>query len=121
MMWLKMIQKLIKPRRSTGPRRTPLDDGLGFTIRFAYPDDALALRHLAALDSQPPPPAPLLVAEVAGELWAAVSVTDPSRAIADPFRHTQALVALLRERAARLRQKAPRDAVVRPAQRIVWS
>jgi hypothetical protein len=118
-----MIQKLINYRTSkrTGPRPTPLDDGLGFTIRFAYPDDELPLHQLAALDSQPLPTGPLLVAEVAGELWAAVSVTTPRQAIADPFRHTVALVALLRERAERLAQTSPRQAAVTASQRIVWS
>jgi hypothetical protein len=124
MMWLKMIQKLTKIRgsRRAAPRRTPLDDGLGFTIRFAYPDDELAVRHLAALDSQPTPPGPLLVAEVSGELWAAVSVTGRPQAVAHPFHHTAALVALLRERAQRLAEPAPRyGASTRSSRRIVWS
>ena len=83
-------------------RRSPLDEGLGITIRFAYPDDAASLRRLAALDSKPLPPGPMLVAEVAGELWAAVSTTGEARAIADPFRYTAELVTLLQERAERL-------------------
>ena len=99
-----MLQQLIKWRNggSAAPRRTPLDEGLGFTVRFAYPDDEAALRRLAALDSQPLPSGPLLVAEVAGELWAAVTIGGEPRAIADPFHHTAALVTLLRDRAARL-------------------
>ncbi len=48
------------------------------------------------------PAGELLVAEVAGELWAAVSVQD-ARAIADPFRPSGALVALLTARARQLR------------------
>ena len=102
-MYLNMLRRLIKWRNSHGSAaRSPLDEGLGITIRFAYPDDAAAVRRLAALDSQPLPPAPLLVAEVAGELWAAVSATGEARTIADPFRHTAELVALLHERADRL-------------------
>lgn len=104
-----MLQKLINPwvrNRSGG--RSPLDDGHGFTVRFAYPDDESGLRRLAALDSQPALTGPALVAEVGGELWAAVSlggeprVGGEPRAIADPFRPTAELVALLRERAQRL-------------------
>jgi hypothetical protein len=76
----------------------------GVTIRPAFPDDAAALARLAALDSQPLPGGRLLVAEVAGELWAAV-VVDGRTAIADPFRPTAEVVALLR---ARGRQLAPR-------------
>ena len=76
-----MLQRIIKRRNShRSAVRSPLDEGLGITIRFAYPDDDAALRRLAALDSQLLPPGPLLVAEVAGELWAAVSVTGAPRA-----------------------------------------
>jgi hypothetical protein len=45
---------------------------LELTLRCAYESDAPALRWLAALDSQRVPDGPLLVAEVDGELWAAV-------------------------------------------------
>jgi hypothetical protein len=120
-MYLNMLHQLIKSRRSDqAAGRSPLDEGLGITIRFAYPDDAANLRRLAALDSQPLPHGPMLVAEVAGELWAAVSVTGESRAIADPFRHTAELVALLHERAERLTRSpqpppAPQPLQTRPA------
>ena len=72
------------------------------TIRRAYPDDAGRLRRLAQLDSQRLTQAELLVAEVDDELLAAVAV-DHDWAIADPFRHTAALVDLLRMRAHQLR------------------
>jgi hypothetical protein len=102
-MYLKMLQDLNKrlTRHRTKAGRSPLDDGLAFTIRFAYPDDDAALHRLAALDSLPVPAGPLLVAEVGGELWAAVSLRGAA-AIADPFHHTAELVALLRERSERL-------------------
>jgi hypothetical protein len=103
-MYLKMLHRRIKWRTtSPGGRPSPLDQGLAFTVRFAYPDDHVALRRLAALDSSAPLPGPLLVAEVGGELWAAVSLVGDPRAIADPFHHTAELVALLRERADRTR------------------
>ena len=69
------------------------------TIRPEYPDVELALFRLATIDSSEAPPArPLLLAEVDGELRAALSLRDGS-AIADPFHHTSAIVELLRRHA----------------------
>ncbi|HEY1521625.1 MAG TPA: hypothetical protein VGF70_01315 [Solirubrobacteraceae bacterium] len=65
------------------------------TIRSAYPDDASALRRLAALDSSAVPSEPLIVAEVGGEIQVAVSMADLS-AIADPFVRTAQVVDLVR-------------------------
>jgi hypothetical protein len=65
------------------------------TIRPAYPDDASALRRLAALDSAVVPAQPLLVAEIDGQLEVAVSTTDLT-AIADPFVPTAHVVELVR-------------------------
>ncbi len=111
-----MLQQLINPWvRSRSAGRSPLDDGQGFTIRFAYPDDESGLRRLAALDSQPNLTGPALVAEVGGELWAAVSLGGEPRAIADPFRPTAELVALLRERAQRLTHTRRDRSVATPA------
>src|SRR5205085_10221270 len=70
------------------------------TIRPASARDALALTRLAALDSAPIPPAPVLLVEVDGELRAAVSGQDLT-AVADPFRQTAGLVALARDHIAR--------------------
>ena len=72
----------------------------GVTIRYAFPDDARALARLAALDSQPASSDMLLIAEVAGELRAAL--TRDGQAIADPFHPTADLVQLLRARARQL-------------------
>ena len=92
------------------------------TLRFAFPDDALALARLAILDSAEMPEGELLVAEVGGELRVALSLTDGSL-IADPFHRTVPLIALLRERAqqlsgvrkrARRRGSATRRALRRP-------
>jgi len=96
----------------------PLDHGLGFTIRFAYPDDEVPLRRLAAYDSQRPLTGRVLVAEVAGEIWAAVSIEHDRRAIADPFRRTAGLVSLLKQHAAGVpasRANIPARGAARPA------
>ena len=77
------------------------------TLRFAFPDDALVLARLAALDDAPQPAHPVLLAEVSGEAVAALSLRD-GRAIADPFQPSAELVELLRARAAQLR--GPRSA-----------
>lgn len=76
------------------------------TIRPGYADDHLALAHLAALDSAAVPAEPLLVAELDGELSAALSLADDT-SIADPFRPTADIVALLRAHATAARP-APR-------------
>jgi hypothetical protein len=65
------------------------------TIRPADLADLAALDRLAALDSASAPTGDVLVAEVGGELWAAVEV-DSGAAIADPFRPSADLVELLR-------------------------
>jgi hypothetical protein len=72
------------------------------TLRHAFPDDACAIARLAALDSRSaPPPPPLLLAEIDGEPWAALSLRT-GETIADPFRPTAALLDLLRRRHAQL-------------------
>jgi hypothetical protein len=77
------------------------------TIRYAADDDAAALARLATLDSARVPFGPLLLAEVGGELWAAVAIRDRA-AIADPFRPSGPVVELLRARARQLVGDRPR-------------
>jgi hypothetical protein len=71
------------------------------TIRYASCDDARDLARLAALDSAKVPDGPLLVAEVDGELWAALAIVRGA-SIADPFRPSAPVVELLRARARQL-------------------
>jgi hypothetical protein len=71
------------------------------TIRLARPEDALALLELAAVDSAPQVEGEILVAEVDGELWAALEL-DTGKIAADPFRPTTQVVELLRMRAESL-------------------
>ena len=75
------------------------------TIRYARPDDALALMDLADLDSSRAPHGIVLVAEVGGRLWAAHSLDD-GHAVADPFRPTGELAFLLAERGRQLSRAA---------------
>ena len=70
-------------------------------IRAARGSDGVALEGLARLDSQRPLAGDVLLAEQDGELVAALG---GGRVIADPFRSTTDLVALLRVRAGRSRQ-----------------
>jgi hypothetical protein len=74
-------------------------------VRDAYPDDALALQRLAAMDDRPALRGHVLVAEQDGDLVAATSVSS-GRTIADPWRHTADLVTLLELRAVQVRREA---------------
>jgi hypothetical protein len=76
-------------------------------IRAARPGDALPLARLAALDSAAVPAGDVVLAEIEGEIVAAVSVDGAAR-IADPFRRTADVLALLDLRVAALRPSAPR-------------
>jgi hypothetical protein len=108
----------MKPTATITPPAEPV------TIRMAVSADAEALGRLAQLDSAPPPrPVPMLVAEVGGELRAALPLHG-GRAIADPFRPTAELVAILEERTRQLappprraarRRRLPRAARPAPA------
>jgi hypothetical protein len=83
---------------------TSLDSPV-ITIRAASTADELAIIRLAALDSAPVPRAPLVLAEVEGELRVAVSADDLA-VVADPFQRTAELAALLREHVERTRPPA---------------
>jgi hypothetical protein len=79
-------------------------------IRPAYPDDAASLAALAQLDSKRLPADSYLVAEVEGELKAALGLTSGVTA-ADPFHPSAPLVRLLHLHAdaqQRRQQKAER-------------
>ena len=74
------------------------------TIRLAAEDDTLALRRLAQLDGSRLPDGELLLAEVEGEIRAALRVTD-SAYVADPFYPSAELVGMLDTRAKRIRRQ----------------
>ena len=86
-------------------------------LRFGTPADQPSLARLAELDSAKPPAQPVLLAEVDGVLLGALGLTDGS-VIADPFRHTADLIALLRARARQLDGHRPSN---RRARLRSWS
>src|SRR5438093_474407 len=81
----------------------------GVTIRRSHARDRAALQRLAQLDSRRLAEGEVLVAEVDGELRAALPL-EGGTGIADPFRPTAPLVSLLGLRAAQIRAaEAERD------------
>jgi hypothetical protein len=71
-------------------------------IRMAVPADAPALKRLAQLDSaRPPEQVPTLVAAAGDELCVALPLNG-GPAIANPFRRTDGIVAMLAARAGQL-------------------
>lgn len=79
----------------------------GVTVRGFAERDIDGIRLLAALDGKQVPLGSILVAEQAGELLAALPL-DGAPALADPFKPTADVVALLRLRAQQLREPAPK-------------
>ena len=77
-------------------------------IRAARGSDGDALESLARLDSQRPLTGDALVAEQDGRLVAALA---GDRVIADPFRPTADVIALLRVRAGTRRERSHRGRV----------
>jgi hypothetical protein len=69
------------------------------TIRRSTLEDSRRIRRLAELDSAEAPEGDVLLAEVDGELVAAVA--DDGSALADPFVPTAEVVGLLRRMAGR--------------------
>jgi hypothetical protein len=96
-------------KKILGPTQSAVGVAPSVTIRYARPDDAVALLDLAELDSSHAPQGIVIVAEVGGQLWAARSLDD-GHAIADPFRPSGELSFLLAERARQVRAIAtPRE------------
>jgi hypothetical protein len=94
-------------RREARAGRVPdgyreLGDDDDLTVRAATQRDGEAVRLLAALEGVTMPSGPVLVAEVHDDVVAALPL-DGGRALADPFRPTQHIVAMLELRAQQLR------------------
>jgi hypothetical protein len=82
------------------------------TIRMSRPADREPITRVARLDSQWPPGEPLLVAEVDEEIVAALSL-ETGVVIANPFKRTADVVALLRLRAEQLTVPRRRERLAR--------
>jgi hypothetical protein len=93
--------------RGAAAGKSPTTSAPAVTLRFACAEDDRALERLAQLDSARTPRGPQLVAEVGGQLRAAISLTDGA-VLANPFDHTSELVNLLRARAAQLSGQRPK-------------
>jgi hypothetical protein len=82
--------------------RTPKKPEPGsIVIRPARPTDEGAVRLVAQRDSRAVPEGELLIADVGGEVRAAISLTT-GEAVADPFQRTEELVRVLALRRAQL-------------------
>jgi hypothetical protein len=96
-------KRLLGPSQDATTARPPV------TLRDAQPEDIASLIRLAELDSSTPPAGRVLVAEVGGELWAAVSV-DSYHTVANSLRPTGDLVWRLTERAREIRRAERKSA-----------
>ena len=76
-------------------------DSQTITLRTVKPADVLRVRAVAALDSSREPGQDALLGEIDGEVVAVITMRD-GVVVADPFRHTSDVVALLRERREQL-------------------
>jgi hypothetical protein len=96
-------------RRAARARKAPTEpvdhaEKEDVTVRAASQRDREAVRLLAALEGVNLPSGQMLVAQVGDEVVAALPL-DGGRALADPFRRTQHLVAMLELRARQLREQ----------------
>jgi hypothetical protein len=91
-------------RGRAGKRAEDADRFAGVTVRHFAERDINAIRWLAALDDKPLPTGGVLVAEMDGELVAALPL-DGGQALADPFKPTADIVELLRMRARQLHER----------------
>ncbi len=95
-MSMKLLQRTAPTTQASGYRRAA-----PVTIRWATPADARTVEILAQLDEAAIPSAPLLLAFVGEELWAALSL-GTGAVVCDPFRPSAELAPLLRERGRQL-------------------
>lgn len=92
-------------RRLPAPVASGVRGHRSIVIRPARASDASAIARLALLSARRPPEAPLLVAEVDGEVLAASPVAG-GQPVTDPFAVTIDISELLALRAAQLRAAA---------------
>lgn len=92
--------------RSAPTRSRKHDRTAGVRVRRFTERDIDGIRRLSALDDKPVPTGGVLVAELAGELVAALPL-DGGEALADPFKPTADIVAMLQLRARQLNKIRP--------------
>jgi hypothetical protein len=98
------LAAVINGERRAGPPR--LDAGAVISLRLAASGDDAALEQLAELSGRVKAPGPWIVAEVDGQLWAALPLAG-GEPLADPFRPTAELGALVSLRAKQLGRDEP--------------
>jgi hypothetical protein len=95
----------IRDLREAAPARSKKrasEVGEDVSVRPFAERDIDSIRRLAALDSKPVPAGGVIVAEQAGELVAALPL-DGGEALADPFKPSAEVVALLERKASEFR------------------
>jgi len=95
------LREAARTTRHQAPEQPSRDVTSRITVRRFAERDIDAVRLLAALDSKPMPTGGVLVAEEQGVVLAALPL-DGGEALADPFKPTAHVVALLKLRAAQI-------------------
>jgi hypothetical protein len=93
------------------PLHEPQDLPDPVLVRRATAADAARIRTIARLDDRRLPDGPFLVADLSGEVVAAMSLSSGD-VVADPFRRTRDATDLLRLRAAQIAAQRERLSVV---------
>jgi hypothetical protein len=96
-----VLNTLARRGRSSTARAPHVARGAVISIRIAGQEEAGATARLAALAERPVPSGRALIAEVDGEVWAALPLAS-GKAIVDPFRPSSEIQQLLMLRAAQL-------------------
>jgi hypothetical protein len=104
---MQLVKAMYREREDEGRRRArdraPLSLGEHVVIRRAGRRDARRLERLAQLDCARVPAGPTLVAELDGELVAALPLDERGAPMADPFVPSAPFVAMLELRRTQLR------------------
>ena len=96
-----VLNSLARRGRSRTARAPQVSRGAVISIRLAGTSEEAAIERLAQLAERPAPTGRALVAEVDGELWAALPLATGSL-IVDPFRPSSEVQQLLTLRASQL-------------------
>jgi hypothetical protein len=103
-------------RRHARPAPKGSGQVIDVTVRPFGEGDIDGIRRLAALDDKPVPIGAVLVAEIEGELVAALPL-EGGHALADPFKPTADVVNVLRLRARQVKRESRRG---RRSSRSLW-